>query len=106
MQKKMLWFQFHKEHIRPVYRFEKRMDGTQVNVLGKCFSKLGDGIYDCAVVDHYLQVKTPWFKYRIRIGNAAKRTYFKWSNFSTVLETPVASDAVFYTSCSSFDGKE
>ena len=82
------------------------MDGTQVNVLGKRFSKRGAGIYDCAVVDHYLQVKTPWFKYRIRIGNAAKRTYFKWSNFSTVLETPVASDAVFYTSCSSFDGKE
>ena len=37
MQKKMLWFQFHKEHIRPVYRFEKRMDGTQVNILGKHF---------------------------------------------------------------------
>ena len=97
MQKKMPWFQFHKEHIRPVYHFEKRMDGTQVNVLGKRFSKRGAEIYDCAVVDHYLQVKTPWFKYRIHIGNAAERTYFKWSNFATVLKTPVASDAVFYT---------
>ena len=47
------------------------------------------------MVDHYLQVKTPWFKYRI--GNASEHTYFKWSNFSTVLKTPVASDAVFYT---------
>ena len=57
----------------------------------------GAGIYDCAVVDHYLNIKTPWFKYWIHIGNAAKRTYFKWSNFATVLKTPVAYDAVFYT---------
>ena len=97
MQKKMLWFQFHKEHICPVYCFEKRMDGTQINVLGKRFSKRGAGVYDCAVVDHYLQVKTPWFKYHIRIGNAVERTYFKWSNFLTVLKTPVASDVVSYT---------
>ena len=97
MQKKMLWFQFHKEHICPVYHFDKRMDGTQINVVGKCFWKQGAGVYDCAVVDHYLNVKTPWFNYRIRIGNAAERTYFKWSNFATVLKTPVASDAVFYT---------
>ena len=94
MQKKMLWFQFHKEHIRPVFRFEKRMDGTQVNVVGKRFLKRGAGVYDCAVVDHYLNIKTPWFKYRICIGNAAERTHFKWSNFTTVLKTPVASDAV------------
>ena len=97
MQKKMTWFQFHKEHIRPIYRFDKRIDGTQINVLGQRFSKCGAGVYDCTVVDHFLQVKTPWFKYRIRIGNAAERTYFKWSNFATVLKTPVASDAVFYT---------
>ena len=37
MQKKMLWFQFHMNHIRPVHHFEKRMDGTQINVLGKRF---------------------------------------------------------------------
>ena len=49
------------------------------------------------MVDHYLHDKTPWFKYRIRIGNAAERTYFKWSSFLTVIKTPVASDAVFYT---------
>ena len=49
------------------------------------------------MVDHYLHGKTPWFKYRIRISNVSKRTYFKWSNFATVLKTPVASDTVFYT---------
>ena len=37
MQKKMLWFQFHLNHIRPVHRFEKRKDSTQINVLGKLF---------------------------------------------------------------------
>ena len=57
----------------------------------------GARIYDCAVVDYHLHGKTPWFKYRICIGNAAERTYFKWSNFATVLKSPVASDAVFYT---------
>ena len=54
-------------------------------------------MYDCAVVDHYLHSKTPWFKYCIRISHAAKRTYFKWSDFATILKTSVASDVVFYT---------
>ena len=44
----------------------------------------------------YLHGKTPWFKYRICIRNAAERTYFKWSNIATILKTPVASDAIFY----------
>ena len=70
MQKKMLWFQFHMNHIRPVHHFEKRMDGTQINVLAKRFSRRRAGVYDCAVVDHSLHGKTPWFKYRICIGNA------------------------------------
>ena len=85
------------KHIRPVHHFEKRKYGTQINVIGNRFSKREAGVYDCAVVDHYLHGKTPWFKYRIRIGNAAERTYFKWSNIGTILKTPVASDAVFYT---------
>ena len=60
-------------------------------------------MYDCAVVNHYLHGKTPWFKYRIRIHNADERTYFKWSNFATILKTPVASDVVFFTFCHMLD---
>ena len=96
MQKKMVRFQLHMKHIHPVHHFEKRLDGTQVNVVGRRFSKREAGAYNCAVVDHYLHGKTPWFKYRIRISNAAERTYFKWSDIGTILKNPVAPDAIFY----------
>ena len=84
---------YEQEHFRPMnIPFDPEVHKNLLPV-----ELRGAGTYDCAVVDHFLQVKTPWFKYRIRIGNAAERTYFKWSKFATVLKTPVASDAVFYT---------
>ena len=45
MQKKMLWFQFHMNHICPVHHLEKRMDGTQINVVDKRFLRQGAGVY-------------------------------------------------------------
>ena len=35
-------------------------------------------------------------KYRIRIGNAAERNYFKWDMIALILHTVLASDVVFY----------
>ena len=99
MEKKVMWFQMHHHCIHPVHHFPTEKDGTQINVVGGRFSKREAGLFDCAVVDHYIERKTLWLKYRICIGNVAERTSFKWGKIAFILDTVVASSTCSTTGC-------